>query len=74
MYLPGFNWPDAQGNEDGKGLSTMHTFPPNRRLALLAFRGWSKKALCGYSTTVSALASQAKDGSSILLTRSNMVR
>ena len=65
-------WPDCSGNEDRKGLLTMHTFPPNRRLAQLDLWGWfHKRSLCGYSTMVSASAFQAEDVGSIPITRSN---
>ena len=43
QFLTGFlqfYWPDCSGNEDRKGLLTMHTFPPNRRLAQLDLWGY----------------------------------
>lgn len=40
-----YNRPKVQGNEDGKGLLIMHTFPPNRRLAQLRLWGCYKRRL-----------------------------
>ena len=67
-------WPDCSGIEDRKGLSKKHTFPPNRRLALLDLRGWlSKRSFWAVSDSGSTWALQAyRRGSSPL--RSTKIR
>lgn len=52
-YFEILHWPDAHGNEDRKGLLTMHTIPPKRRLAQFRLSGVVlKKSQCSISTTV----------------------
>lgn len=50
----GSNRPEVQGNEDRKGLLTMHTIPPNRRLAQLSLWGCYKSVKRGISVVAGA--------------------